>query len=100
MSGRKNLSYITEDFDVTDEADMLREVAGSKRVVLLADGAEDAMRVLRGGSYASPLAQLASDAGVHRGLGHGGSDDRGGPDPGGARGHGPGGRRQHRPGTR
>ncbi|UCF47918.1 MAG: TolC family protein, partial [Myxococcales bacterium] len=39
----KNLSYITEDFDVTDEADMLREVAGSKRVVLLAEQSQEAV---------------------------------------------------------
>jgi ABC-type uncharacterized transport system substrate-binding protein len=43
VSGRKNLSYITEDFDVTDEADKLREVAGSKRVVLLAEKSQEAV---------------------------------------------------------
>ena len=37
VSGRKNLSYITEKFDVTDEANALRDVAGSKRIVLLAE---------------------------------------------------------------
>ncbi|UCF45674.1 MAG: hypothetical protein JSU89_00425, partial [Myxococcales bacterium] len=43
VSGRKNLSYITEDFDITDEADMLRKVAGSKRVVLLAEQSQEAV---------------------------------------------------------
>lgn len=37
VSGRKNLSYISEEFDVTDEADYLKKVAGSKQVVLLAE---------------------------------------------------------------
>jgi len=37
VSGRKNLSYITEDFDVRDEAEALREVAGSQRIVVLAE---------------------------------------------------------------
>jgi len=40
VSGRKNLSYITEDFDVTDEPERLREVAGSKNIVLLAEESE------------------------------------------------------------
>jgi outer membrane protein TolC len=40
VSGRRNLSYITEDFDISDEAERLREVAGSKNIVLLADEAE------------------------------------------------------------
>jgi outer membrane protein len=40
VSGRKNLSYITEEFDITDEAERLREVAGSKNIVLLAEESE------------------------------------------------------------
>jgi outer membrane protein TolC len=40
VSGRKNLSYITEDFDISDESDRLREVAGSKDIVLLAEESE------------------------------------------------------------
>ena len=42
VSGRKNLSYITEDFDVSDEADKLREVAGSKRIVVLTERSQEA----------------------------------------------------------
>jgi len=42
VSGRKNLSYITEDFDVSDEADALREVAGSKRIVVLTERSQEA----------------------------------------------------------
>lgn len=37
VSGRRNLTYITEQFDVTDEARYLREVTGSKRIVVLAE---------------------------------------------------------------
>ncbi|MFA9469995.1 MAG: TolC family protein [Deltaproteobacteria bacterium] len=37
VSGKRNLSYITEDFDITDEADWLTKVAGSKQVVFLAE---------------------------------------------------------------
>ncbi len=37
VSGRKNLTYITEDLDVAGEAEFLRAVAGSKRVVVLAE---------------------------------------------------------------
>ncbi|MDH3728445.1 MAG: TolC family protein, partial [Myxococcales bacterium] len=40
VSGRTNLSYITEDFRISDESDRLREVAGSKNVVLLAEESE------------------------------------------------------------
>jgi len=40
VSGRKNLSYITEEFDITDESERLREVAGSKNIVLLAEESE------------------------------------------------------------
>jgi outer membrane protein len=39
-SGRKNLSYITEKFDVSDEASALRQVAGSRRIVLLAESSQ------------------------------------------------------------
>jgi outer membrane protein TolC len=37
VSGKRNLTYITEDLDVSDEASWLRKVAGSKNIVLLAD---------------------------------------------------------------
>lgn len=37
VSGRRNLTYITEDFDVAREASRLREVAGTQRVVVLAE---------------------------------------------------------------
>ena len=37
VSGRKNLTYITEDLDVGEEAEWLRKVAGSKHIVLLAE---------------------------------------------------------------
>ncbi|MHC4409286.1 MAG: TolC family protein [Planctomycetota bacterium] len=37
VSGRRNLSYISEDFDITDEADWLTKVAGSKHIVFLAE---------------------------------------------------------------
>jgi outer membrane protein TolC/ABC-type uncharacterized transport system substrate-binding protein len=41
VSGKKNLSYITEEFDVSEEADALREVAGSKRIVVLAESSQE-----------------------------------------------------------
>jgi len=37
VSGKRNLSYISEDFDITDEADWLTKVAGSKHIVFLAE---------------------------------------------------------------
>ena len=43
VSGRKNLCYITEHFDISDEADMLREVADSKRIVLLTERSQAAV---------------------------------------------------------
>ena len=43
VSGRKNLSYITETFDIGDEADFLRKVAGSKRIVLLAERSQESI---------------------------------------------------------
>ena len=43
VSGRKNLSYITEDFDVSDEVEMLTEVAGSKRIVVLTERSQEAV---------------------------------------------------------
>ena len=39
-SGRANLVYISEPFDITDEADKLREVAGSRTIFLLAEETE------------------------------------------------------------
>lgn len=47
VSGRRNLSYITESFDVSDEANLLRTIAGSKRIVLLAErGQEHALATI------------------------------------------------------
>lgn len=43
VSGKKNLSYITEELDVTEEASYLRRIAGSKRIVLLAEQSEEAI---------------------------------------------------------
>ncbi len=43
VSGRRNLTYITEDFDISDEAEFLRTVAGSKRIVLLAEKSQAAV---------------------------------------------------------
>ncbi len=40
VSGRKNLSYITEKFDISDESNRLHDVAGSKNIVLLAEESE------------------------------------------------------------
>lgn len=37
VSGKRNLTYITEDLDVSEEANWLRKVAGSKNIVLLAE---------------------------------------------------------------
>jgi outer membrane protein TolC len=45
VSGKRNLSYIGEDFDITDEAEWLAKVAGSKRIVFLA---EESQRQLLG----------------------------------------------------
>jgi outer membrane protein TolC len=43
VSGRRNLSYITEDFDISDEADWLTKIAGCKRIVLLGEESQRAM---------------------------------------------------------
>jgi outer membrane protein TolC len=43
VSGKKNLTYITEPLDVTEEAGWLSKVAGSKRIVLLAERSEEAV---------------------------------------------------------
>ncbi|MDH3625534.1 MAG: TolC family protein [Myxococcales bacterium] len=40
VSGRRNLSYISEKFDISDESDRLRDVAGSKNIVFLAEESE------------------------------------------------------------
>lgn len=46
-SGRRNLSYITEAFDVGEEARLLRTVAGSRRIVVLAErGQEDVLATI------------------------------------------------------
>ena len=46
VSGKRNLSYISEEFDITDEADWLTKVAGSKHIVFLAEESQSDM--LRG----------------------------------------------------
>lgn len=43
VSGKRNLSYITEKFDISDEADWLRKVAGSKHIILLAEESQREM---------------------------------------------------------
>jgi outer membrane protein TolC/ABC-type uncharacterized transport system substrate-binding protein len=43
VSGRRNLSYISERFDVSAEADALRQVAGSKQIVLLTEPAQESV---------------------------------------------------------
>jgi outer membrane protein TolC len=45
VSGKRNLSYISEEFDITDEVDWLTKVAGSKHIVFLA---EESQRQLLG----------------------------------------------------
>jgi outer membrane protein TolC/ABC-type uncharacterized transport system substrate-binding protein len=37
VSGKRNLSYISEEFDISDEAEWLAKVAGSKQVILLTE---------------------------------------------------------------
>jgi outer membrane protein TolC len=43
VSGKRNLSYISEEFDITDEADWLTKVAGSKHIVFLAEESQREM---------------------------------------------------------
>ena len=43
VSGKRNLTYITEEFDISDEAEWLEKVAGSKNVVLLAEESQREM---------------------------------------------------------
>jgi outer membrane protein TolC len=43
VSGKRNLCYISEELDIRDEAARLREVAGSKRIVLLAEESQRAI---------------------------------------------------------
>jgi len=43
VSGKRNLTYINQDFDIGDEAAWLRKVAGSKRIVLLAEESQRMM---------------------------------------------------------
>jgi outer membrane protein TolC len=40
VSGRRNLSYISEELDLSDEADALRRVADCKRIVVLAEDSQ------------------------------------------------------------
>ncbi|MEM9730152.1 MAG: hypothetical protein AAF997_16355, partial [Myxococcota bacterium] len=39
-SGRQNLAYITEELDITEEVERLREVAGSRTIVFLTEETE------------------------------------------------------------
>jgi outer membrane protein TolC len=43
VSGKRNLCYISEELDIRDEAARLKEVAGSKRIVLLAEESQRAI---------------------------------------------------------
>ncbi len=43
VSGKRNLCYISEELDISDEAARLKEVAGAKRIVLLAEKSQRAM---------------------------------------------------------
>ena len=43
VSGKRNLSYISEEFDIRDEADWLTKVAGSKHIVFLAEESQREM---------------------------------------------------------
>jgi outer membrane protein TolC len=43
VSGKRNLSYISEEFDIADEAEWLAKVAGSKRIVFLAEESQRQM---------------------------------------------------------
>jgi outer membrane protein TolC len=43
VSGKRNLSYISEEFDITNEADWLTKVAGSKHIVFLAEESQRQM---------------------------------------------------------
>lgn len=43
VSGKRNLTYITEELDVSEEAAWLKKVAGSERIVLLAEESQREM---------------------------------------------------------
>ena len=43
VSGKRNLCYISEELDIRDEAARLEQVAGSKRIVLLAEESQRAL---------------------------------------------------------
>jgi len=43
VSGKRNLCYISEELDIRDEAARLEQVAGSKRIVLLAEESQRSM---------------------------------------------------------
>jgi outer membrane protein len=49
VSGKRNLSYITEEFDISEEAQWLKKVAGSRHIVLLAEESQREMIALVGG---------------------------------------------------
>jgi outer membrane protein len=63
VSGKRNLSYIGEAFDITDEADWLTKVAGSKHIVFLAEESQrDMLPTVTGAkeltiAYAEPTAE-------------------------------------------
>ncbi|MBT8468666.1 MAG: TolC family protein [Deltaproteobacteria bacterium] len=51
VSGKRNLSYISEELDISDEADWLTKVAGSKSIVLLTeDSQRDMVSTVTGAS--------------------------------------------------
>jgi len=59
VSGKRNLSYISEEIDITDEADWLTKVAGSRHIVFLAEESQSAM--LRGIPGADELRIVTAD---------------------------------------
>jgi outer membrane protein TolC/ABC-type uncharacterized transport system substrate-binding protein len=64
VSGRKNLTYITEEFNIVDEAKFLREVAGSERIIVLAEESEARVlpEVLRDESVEVVIAEASVEA--------------------------------------
>jgi outer membrane protein len=64
VSGKRNLTYITEKLDVADEAEWLRKVAGSKRIVLLAEESQREMlpSVTGGAALTIAIAEPTAEA--------------------------------------
>ncbi|MBW2629472.1 MAG: TolC family protein [Deltaproteobacteria bacterium] len=68
VSGKRNLSYISEDFDITDEAEWLTKVAGSRHIVFLAEESQrDMLPTVTGAkelniAYAEPTVEALLQA--------------------------------------